>query len=164
MSFEQFLKIVSRDPDPRSYFQILEKHPEYVNKKDSQGRTALFYAAESEHGDVIRNLVGYHGADIFVKDKTGKTIYDLVKDNPELSWLIDDVLKPLAAERSRDFEAMRMARPNLPDDVLGVVSENLTGIKGSVAQQRKSLRSAVGKGRKRKTAKRRRTRLHRKTK
>ena len=154
--FEAFLRIVKRNPDPRSYFDILEKHPEFVNRKDASGRTAIFYAAEAEHGDVVRNLIEYHGADIFVKDKTGKTIYDMIQGNPELDWLIEDTLKPVAAERAKDFEALRQAPPNLPSDVLGVISENLTGIRGSVSQQRKSLRGVVGKGRK--LRKQRRTR------
>lgn len=159
--FDTFIKIVKRDPDPRSYYDILERHPEYINKKDATGKTALFYAAEAEHGDVIRNLVQYHGADIFIKDKTGTTVIDLVKNNKELDWLMEDVLIPAAAERSKDFEAMRLAKPNIPDDVLGVIGENLTGIKGSVAQQRKSLRSVVGKGRRRrKTRKTRKRKTH----
>lgn len=120
----------------------------------------MFYAADAEHGDVIRNLVQYHGADIFVRDKEGKTVYDLIKDNEEMNWLVDDVFKPAAAERAKDFESLRMAKPNLPDDVMSVVAKNLTGLKGSVEQQRKTLRRAVGKGRrkqKRKTRKQRRT-------
>lgn len=156
MSFEDFRRIVSRDSDPRSYFGLLEKHPEYVNKKDSQGRTAIFYAAEAEHGDVLRNLIQYHGADMFVQDKEGNTVYDLIKDNPEMNWLLDDVLKPVAARYAKDFEALRTAKPNVPEDVMSVISKNLTGLKGSVEQQRKTIRRAIGKGRKKKSRRQRR--------
>ena len=160
MTFEEFLRIASRDPDARSLYEILEDHPEYLNKKDSRGRTAVFYAAESGHGDVVRTLIEYHGADIFVQDKEGKTLADILQENEDTRYLIDEVLRPIAAKKGKDLAALDIARPNLPEDVMSVVAKNLTGMKGSVDQQRRSIRRAVGKGRKqkRKTRKQKKSR------
>ncbi len=46
---------------------IVSSHPEFINKKDHSGATALHYAAFGGHRDVAQLLV-QHGADVNARD------------------------------------------------------------------------------------------------
>ncbi len=86
-TFNKFLKIVEISPDSRDYYDILEEHPEFVNQQDKDGRTALMHAAMSGFGDSMETLIDSYNADVTIRDKDGKTVYDHAKEwyakNPE---------------------------------------------------------------------------------
>jgi len=47
--------------------EVLANHPEFINKKDETGATALHYAAFGGHREVVQLLVK-HGADVNARD------------------------------------------------------------------------------------------------
>ncbi len=50
-----------------------------INKQNKEGKTALHLAAEIGNPDII-NILYFKGADPFVKDKEGKTPFDIIKE------------------------------------------------------------------------------------
>lgn len=133
-TFQQFLQIASRDPDARSLYQILEDHPEYVNKKDNRGRTAVFYAAEAGHGDVVETLIQFHGADIFVQDKDGRTLADILQENEDTRYLIEEVLQPIADKAGKDLTKPDVQR----DEATGAARRRRKSIRRTKKQKRKT--------------------------
>lgn len=169
---DEFFLVMNHVVDPRDMDPILESHPEYVNAQDKDGKTALMLAAERGMGDVVRTLIETHDADVFLKDKAGKTAAQYFKEyhaeNPgeldeEGMKFFMDVFEEQArptAQATTGLDVVSQQKrmgdlEKLPADALSRVAELSTGIPGTVEQQRKNIREAVGKGRKRKTLRKR---------
>jgi hypothetical protein len=164
----------------KEYIQeILENHPEYVNQKDEDGKTALMLlgAAKEPDNELGESLIEDYNADIFITDKAGKTAAQYYKENPNMDAdEKKDIMKVFAnvgkervkgskgfikvseEEDKNDPSVRRTLLSKLPAEVRGEISRNITGVKGSTKTQQTTLRKATtGKGRKRKTRKARKT-------
>lgn len=75
-----------------SQLQVLIKAGAELNVQDSQGRTALHYAAEYSRHNNIKMLIDA-GADADLKDKNGKTALDYLKDNDGSYISFDEYFK-----------------------------------------------------------------------
>lgn len=180
--FEPPVELEFREEDAPSTFEafitakrasdihaISEKHPDYVNKQNKDGKTALILAAEREDTASMLVLIQMLKADIFVKDKNGKTAGDYFESarnvTPRKRGIIISLLekagKPFAQSTagldtvSRHKEMGML--DTLPKDTVSRIAELASGLSGTVEQQRNTIRQSVGKskigGRTRKTKK-----------
>jgi hypothetical protein len=174
---DEFLKIVKTSGDSRDYYDILEDHPEFVNKQDAEGKTALMYAAMKGYGDSMETLVETHNADVTLKDKSGRSAYDYAKewytDNPEeydkdesVPEYFLGILTSAAAKQAKDVSALARTSKSglpLPEGPAGIVGSYLTGKKGTVGQQMTAIKSSVGRGKTRKGKKSKKSRKGKKS-
>lgn len=63
-----------------SYFEIFLQHGADVNAKDMLKMTALHWATEHNHQEVVELLIKY-GADVHTQSKFCKTAFDISIDN-----------------------------------------------------------------------------------
>ncbi len=173
VTFDEFMTVMKYAGDARDFYDILEAHPEYVNQQNKDGKTALMIAAENGYGDSVATLIESHDADVFLKDKQGKTAAQLWKDyhaeNPgELDEegmkffmnVFEKKVRPVAQKTtgldvvSRQKQMGKLDK--LPKDTLDRIAAMTTGQPGTIEQQRQTMKQAVGKGRKRKARKTRR--------
>lgn len=83
--------LMSGENDPRMYWEILTELGHVrntLNQQDSDGMTALMYAAKQGMGDITLELMG-SGADRALKNKQGETAADIWKALP-LEMFDDD--------------------------------------------------------------------------
>ena len=73
VTFDEFMTVMKYAGDARDFYDILQAHPEYVNRQDKDGKTALMVAADQGYGDAVATLVESNNADVFLKDNQGKT-------------------------------------------------------------------------------------------
>ena len=172
VTLDEFFLVMKYVNDPRDFYEILEAHPEYVNKQDKDGKTALMLTAERGMGDAVRTLIETNDADVFLKDKKGKTAAQYFKeyyaenpdelDEEEMKFFMDifeEKARPTAKATTGLDVVSRQKKmgklEKLPADALSRVATLSTGVPGTIEQQRENIRKAVGKGRKRKTQRKR---------
>jgi len=63
-----------------------------VNERDSYGRTALIYAANGGHTEIVKNLLDIDGINLNVKDNNGNTARGL-------TWNHDTAIKKMLDDR-----------------------------------------------------------------
>ena len=183
VTVDEFFLVMKYVNDPRDFYEILEAHPEYVDKQDKNGKTALMLAAERGMGDAVRTLIETNDADVFLKDKSGRTAAQYFKqyyeEDPEameelgedgMEFFMDifqEKARP-TAKKTTGLDVVSQQKQmgdldKLPADAISRVAELSTGLSGTVAQQRQTIRQAVGKGRRRKTQKKRKGKGKRKS-
>jgi len=156
---------------------LSEKHPEYVNTRDADGKTALIYAAERGNAELMGTLLEFNNANLFIKDKTGMTALDHFEDfydeyrhiTPAEYNAYVEGFQEFEKEQAKEASGLHIVaqqrdrgNANISDDVLGKVSSMITGAEGSIPRQKEFMRAQTRGGRRRKTKKRKTNR--RKTK
>lgn len=85
--------------------KVLAKEPEiirFINHQDSEGRTALHFAAIKDNQEVLEFLIE-SGANLFIEDKNGNKAYDLCNKGPLKKTLFQRM-----NERVMDYEQNKM--------------------------------------------------------
>jgi len=83
---------VAGDGDLAQVTALLAQHPEWLNARDKQWMTPLFYAAINAHADVLKELLA-HGAALDATDYSKNTILSVVasqqqKESREIAALL----------------------------------------------------------------------------
>lgn len=182
MSFQEFLDIIKLGDIKLEFDDILQAHPEYTNAQDENGWTALMYAAERGNSDLMVKLVRTYRADVTIKNKDGKTAYDLAKEyyeeekrlydehpdvyiyhpdvaEDDLKLLKDAIEKKKALPKLKDATALqRLSKQGLtgklPPELEAEVLSKLTGKTGTTKHQIASLKAPFGRGRRTKKTRR----------
>ena len=61
-----------------------------VDLQDMHGRTAAHYAALNNHPEILKTLVKEYAADLKIADRDGKTVRDLISQNPTLREALNE--------------------------------------------------------------------------
>ncbi|XP_054279346.1 ankyrin repeat, SAM and basic leucine zipper domain-containing protein 1-like [Macrosteles quadrilineatus] len=98
------LMFAAREGHVKIVEHLLNSSRCYIDAQDSQGWTALFWAANQRKEDVVKALVK-HGAKVDIKDRRGKTVVDLVTNKE-----YDEILKILVKKEDRLVEKQEIQK------------------------------------------------------
>lgn len=172
VTFDEFLRISGREPKLLSY--ILDSHPEYLNQQDKDGKTALIHAGEGGSDESASILLHELNADATIKDKSGKTAArharEYIEKNSDdvneidarfLMNVFEEKVRP-AAQGVSGLDTVSRHKEmgtldTLPRDTVSRIAEFTSGIPGTLEQQRKKIRETIGKGRRLRKLRKRRT-------
>lgn len=115
--------------------QILLKAPLLnINAQDAHGHTALMDAVERENKELIELLLDA-GADLYIKNKDGKTVLDMVteKFKPTLERLINKSKRPTPEEMQEWFLAATHGNVDILQKLIAKVDVNAKDITDKTA-------------------------------
>ena len=91
--------------------KLIEKDPNYLNERDSNGLTKLMKAVYLGHNDVVKNLVE-KGADVNIKNNTGNTARTIVIDKSSI------------VKKNKDYTALTIAIEKGNYDIVKLLLDN----------------------------------------
>lgn len=112
-------------PNTVTIVKMLLKAGADIDMPRSSGDTALGLAARNANIDLIKLLLDW-GADPYVKNYKGKTVFDIAQCHPSVKKILDDYMKQKAKHRKEVVspEIMRSIKEvEMPKELAGIVAE-----------------------------------------
>ncbi|MEM4366518.1 MAG: ankyrin repeat domain-containing protein [Candidatus Anstonellales archaeon] len=106
-----------------------------VNVKDNDGETALMYAAENRHEEVVEMLLKA-GADPFIVNNDGESAYDLA-GNEEIKKMLDNYMKRIkrVLRKMEKEEGLNKKEEKLMKVALKMALNNCNKIAGGLVER-----------------------------